>query len=142
MMNDSTPDNKKQHKTKPDKVQNPDPPPDPMPNPMPGPMPDPPLNQGAPWPVLTIDYELYGRYLENSDLSDEQIREFINILWSISVSWVDLARGIHPTQQACEQNGIAFDFAELDASGVIQLEDNSTFNPIGDGAPSPERSQK
>lgn len=57
-------------------------------------------------PSLTIDWELYGEYLEDSDLSDEQKREFIESLWSIVVAIVDLGFGVHPVQQACEQNGI------------------------------------
>lgn len=54
--------------------------------------------------ALTIDYDLYATYLEDSDLTDEQKREFINTLWNIMVGFVDLGFGIHPLQQACEQN--------------------------------------
>jgi len=57
-------------------------------------------------PSLTIDWELCGTYLEDSDLSDAKKREFIETLWSIVVSFVDLGFGVHPVQQACEQNGI------------------------------------
>ncbi|MGJ8670994.1 MAG: hypothetical protein ACSHXK_16040 [Oceanococcus sp.] len=55
-------------------------------------------------PSLTIDWELYGKYLEDSDLTDDQKREFIETLWSIVVAFVDLGFGVHPVQQACEQN--------------------------------------
>lgn len=55
-------------------------------------------------PSLTIDWELYGEYLEDSDLSDDQKREFIETLWSIVIAFVDLGFGVHPVQQACEQN--------------------------------------
>lgn len=55
-------------------------------------------------PSLTIDWELYGEYLEDSDLSGGQKREFIETLWSIVVAFVDLGFGVHPVQQACEQN--------------------------------------
>ena len=54
-------------------------------------------------PALTIDWDLYGAYLENSDLSEAQQRDFIETLWSIVVSFVDLGFGIHPIQQALEQ---------------------------------------
>lgn len=58
--------------------------------------------------TLTIDWDLYGQYLEDSDLRNAEKREFIEVLWSIVVSFVDLGIGIHPaqlaTKDACEQN--------------------------------------
>jgi hypothetical protein len=58
--------------------------------------------------ALSLDYELYETYLENADLTEEQKREFIETLWSIVVSFVDLGFGIHPLQQVlpegCERN--------------------------------------
>jgi len=58
-------------------------------------------------PGLSIDWDLYLAHLEESDLSESQKREFIQTLWSIVVSFVDLGFGIHPLQQArpdgCEQ---------------------------------------
>ncbi len=57
----------------------------------------------SPRPNLIIDWELYGEYLEEADLTDDQKREFIETLWSIMVSFVDLGFGIHPLQHACGQ---------------------------------------
>ena len=54
--------------------------------------------------TLSIDWDLFGSYLDDSDLSDDQKREFIESLWSIVVGFVDLGFGIAPTQLACEQN--------------------------------------
>lgn len=58
-------------------------------------------------PVLTIDYALYEKYLEDADLSDDQKQEFLDVLWSIIVGFVDLGFGVHPLQQvgsdACGQ---------------------------------------
>lgn len=39
-----------------------------------------------PRPVISIDYERYEHYLEDSDLSPEQKRAFIDSLWD-SVPW-------------------------------------------------------
>lgn len=55
-------------------------------------------------PRLSIDWEEFAHHLEDSDLSDEQKREFIETLYEIMLSFVDLGFGIHPVQQACEQN--------------------------------------
>lgn len=54
----------------------------------------------ADYPALEIDYELYMKMLEDSEWNDEQKREFIETIWSIVVSFVDLGFGVHPVQQA------------------------------------------
>ena len=53
--------------------------------------------------AVEIDYEKYERYLEDSDLSEEEKRQLIEALWSILVGFVDLGFGIHPVQEACGQ---------------------------------------
>jgi len=58
------------------------------------------IANSAPGPALSIDWDLYLAHLEESDLSDAQKREFIQTLWSIVVSFVDLGFGTHPLQQA------------------------------------------
>ena len=63
-------------------------------------------------PTLTIDWEFYGKYLDESDLSDTEKRAFLETLLSIVVSAVDLGFGIHPVQQVAgnicaQQAGIA-----------------------------------
>lgn len=55
-------------------------------------------------PTLSIDWDLYGSMLEESDLTDEQKRELIGSLWSIVVGFVDLGFGIHPVQQVCGED--------------------------------------
>ena len=60
------------------------------------------------WPALTIDWDLLGQCLEDSDLTDDEIQETIEAYWAIAVCMVDLSLGIHPaqmaTKSACEQN--------------------------------------
>lgn len=51
-------------------------------------------------PVITVDYEKYAHFLEDSDLTDEQKREFLQTLWNIIVEFVSLGWGVHPLQQA------------------------------------------
>lgn len=64
-----------------------------------------PQSTGA--PALSLDWELFGTYLDASDLADAQKREFIETLWSLVVSFVDLGLGLHPLQliagNSCEQ---------------------------------------
>lgn len=51
-------------------------------------------------PVLTIDYKLYEHYLEDSDMTEEQKRRFLDSLWFIICEFVALGFGVHPLQQA------------------------------------------
>ena len=56
-------------------------------------------------PSLTIDYALYQKYLDNSDMSDAHKCEFLDALWLIIVSFVDLGLGVHPLQQVDDAHG-------------------------------------
>jgi hypothetical protein len=78
---------------------------------------------GSP-PTLTIDWGLYASYLEESDLDDDQKREFIETLWSIVVSFVDLGFGIDPTQQVCGQNSNDGIFLPADVISSLDNSDN------------------
>ncbi len=51
-------------------------------------------------PVITFDYSLYDHYLEDTELSDDQKREFLEALWSIICEFVALGFEVHPVQQA------------------------------------------
>ncbi len=89
-------------------------------------------------PTLTIDWELYGKYLDESDLSDAEKREFLETLWSIVVSFVDLGFGVHPLQQvtdnACAQQAEIAKFITAESDPVIPLTDTTTpkFNASAD----------
>lgn len=54
-------------------------------------------------PIVTVDYEFYAKFLEDSEMNEAQKRELIESLWNIIVQFVDLGFGVHPLQQACEQ---------------------------------------
>ena len=54
-------------------------------------------------PSLSVDWEQYTDYLDDSDLSNKQKQEFIQILWNIVVSFVDLGFDVHAPDAPCEQ---------------------------------------
>ena len=57
--------------------------------------------------IVAVDYEKYAHFLENSDLSDEQKKEFLDTIWSIIIEFVSLGFNVHPLQQiegGCGQN--------------------------------------
>ena len=86
---------------------------------------------GSP-PSLTIDWALYAAFLDESDLDDDQKREFIETLWSIVVSFVDLGFCIDSTQQACGQNGIEGIFLPADMISSKHNSDNQVSNEAAD----------
>ncbi|MBL1438169.1 MAG: hypothetical protein COB08_018450 [Rhodobacteraceae bacterium] len=83
-------------------------------------------------PTLTIDWELYGKYLDESDLSDTEKREFLETLWSIVVSFVDLGFGVHPLQQvtdnACAHQAEIARFIAANAAPVVTSREPTTPN--------------
>ena len=77
-------------------------------------------------PSLTIDYDLYQHYLDDSDLTDEQKREFLDVLWSIIVSFVDLGFGVHPLQQTTDDtapiNSLVSEFLQSNPTDMVASE--------------------
>ena len=84
-------------------------------------------------PSLSIDWEAYLPFFENEEISDEDKRELIGILWSIMVSFVDLGFDIHPVQQACgeDQDDLASDIAD-----VLSCDDQADRDDKRDSMPS------
>jgi hypothetical protein len=70
---------------------------------------------------LSIDWELYGRYLEDSDLSEDDKRACIEALWSIMVSFVDMGFRLAPLPEICGQ---LLPLEGLDAMDVISCKDS------------------
>ena len=70
---------------------------------------------------LRFDWQDWLPYLENSDLPDDKKREFIETLWGIVVSFVDLGFDLNPTQQIC---GEVIDLKALLEKAVIDSDVN------------------
>ncbi|UWQ25389.1 hypothetical protein K3553_02670 [Leisingera aquaemixtae] len=66
----------------------------------------------TPKPPLTVDVEKYQAYLDGADMTEAQKQEFLQALWSIIVSFVELGFGVHPLQEACGKT------LEIGASGA------------------------
>lgn len=50
---------------------------------------------------LTLDVSRYDQFLQECDWSEEQKAQFLNSLWHIVVTFVDLGFGMDATQAAC-----------------------------------------
>jgi len=82
-------------------------------------------------PIISVDVEKYQAYLDGSGLSDAQKEEFLQSLWTIIVSFVELGFGVHPLQEVCGQNlGIASQGAKdaFDAVSSEQPNNNDKSN--------------
>ena len=62
-----------------------------------------PENTELPLSALTFDVTRYDKYLADCDLTEEQKQEFLETLWNIIVSFVDIGFGIDATQAVCGQ---------------------------------------
>ena len=51
-------------------------------------------------PVLSVDYEKFAHYLDESNASEEQKRQLVETVWNITMMFVDMGFGVHPVQQA------------------------------------------
>lgn len=83
-----------------------------------------PDNEAVQFSPLTMDWQEFAHLLEDSDLTDDQKREFIEILLNIVTAFVDLGFGTHPVQQACEQKGTLGHISALDLAGLIESENS------------------
>lgn len=92
------------------------------------------------FPTLSIDWDLYGSMLDESDLTDEQKRELIESLWAIVLTFVDLGFGIHPLQQACgeDQENLTQALTDLVSSShtndIIELNHAPNVNGANEGS--------
>lgn len=95
------------------------------------------------FPPLKIDWDLYAAMLDESDLTEDEKKEFIETLWSIVVAFVDLGFGIHPVQQADHKSSgqdadIALIIQRHVLSSELNLPNNQTEMSSGAALPCPK----
>ncbi|KIC41579.1 hypothetical protein RA27_10100 [Ruegeria sp. ANG-R] len=56
-------------------------------------------------PIVRVDFHKYQAFLDGADMTDAQKEEFIQALWAVIVSFVEMGFGVHPVQQACGKPG-------------------------------------
>ena len=59
--------------------------------------------QASGLPSVHIDWQRYEAFLQDGDMSEEDKRAFIETLWNIMLTFVDLGFGLDPTSQVCEK---------------------------------------
>ena len=53
--------------------------------------------------VLHVDVERFQHHLDETDLSEAEKAQYLHIIWSIIMEFIDLGYGVHPVQQICGQ---------------------------------------
>ena len=79
-------------------------------------------------PTVTVDVEKYQAFLDGADMTEEEKEEFLQALWSIIVSFVELGFGVHPVQAAGEQA------TEFESNGM-----KYTFNIVSSDESNPKK---
>lgn len=87
--------------------------------------------------ILEVDLEKYQAYLDDAALSDEHKQEFLEALWSIVVSFVDLGFGVHPMQEVAGYVG-----SDEEVCGKLSAELDQTGEPDSDGKNSRSNNEK
>lgn len=83
-------------------------------------------------PTMTVDVERYQAYLDGSNLSEAEKEEFLQALWKIIVSFVDLGFGVHPLQEVCgKETGKVSGAAKVNSDEVCLEEPEIEDNPNG-----------
>ncbi len=96
--------------------------------------------------ALNIDWRVYEEYLEDESLSEDQRQEFLEGLWHIIVSFVDMGFELHPVQQVGGEELEIAKFLATDSSDVVGSTKSSpqeiiTNTPDGESKPSNKRSR-
>lgn len=69
-------------------------------------------------PIVTVDVEKYQHYLDGSNMTEKQKEEFLQALWSVMVTFVELGFRVHPLQEVCGKGG---GYALPDVTGEFNL---------------------
>jgi hypothetical protein len=78
--------------------------------------------------MLKVDVERYQSYLDGMDMSAAQKEEFLQAMWLMMVSFVELGFEIHPVQEVCgklDQNGTE---SAIGASDALELKNPKDEN--------------
>jgi hypothetical protein len=71
--------------------------------------------------IIKVDVERYQAYLNGTSMTDQQKRDFLQAMWLVMISFVELGFEVHPIQDACGKNAVTskeFTTRELDTLGL------------------------
>lgn len=69
--------------------------------------------------TVSVDIEQYQRYLDNSVLTDDEKRLFVESMWYIVSQCVMLGWDIHPVQEACGKHAVSVSDSALPEESMV-----------------------
>jgi len=51
--------------------------------------------------IIQVDVERYQAYLDGTSMTDQQKRDFLQAMWLVMISFVELGFEVHPIQDVC-----------------------------------------
>ena len=54
--------------------------------------------------IIKVDVERYQAYLDGTGMTDQQKKDFLQAMWLVMISFVELGFEVHPIQDACGKN--------------------------------------
>ena len=76
-------------------------------------------------PAFSFDADEFIQFLDETDWSDDQKREYLSLVWSIVCEFVALGFNVHPIQQAQKDCGKPQFSAVQPSSGTSEMVDSS-----------------
>ena len=70
--------------------------------------------------LLKVDIERYQSYLDETDMMPAQKEEFLQAMWLIMMSFVELGFEVHPLQEVCGKDGQSDTQSALGALDALQ----------------------
>ena len=70
--------------------------------------------------MLKVDVERYQSYLDDTDMTPAQKEEFLQAMWLIMISFVELGFEVHPLQEVCGKDGQSDTQSALGAPDPLQ----------------------
>lgn len=81
--------------------------------------------------VLEVDLDQFQHRLDSAGMTEAQRTEYLQLVWSIVLQFVDLGYQLHPVQQSCGQLG------ETEPNGVPSVLDAVECSEPSDRRPTP-----
>ncbi|MEM9763561.1 MAG: hypothetical protein AAF968_13810 [Pseudomonadota bacterium] len=91
---------------------------------------------GARRKVLEVDLDQFQHALDSVDMTDDEKAEYLQLVWSIVLQFVDLGYLLHPVQQSCGQ------LCQTDADGVPAVPDAVECAEPSNRRPTPSAAPK
>ncbi|WP_371157010.1 hypothetical protein [Jannaschia sp. 2305UL9-9] len=70
--------------------------------------------------MLKVDIERYQSYLDDTDMTPAQKEEFLQSMWLMMISFVELGFEVHPIQEVCGKDSQSNTQSALDAPDALQ----------------------